>query len=372
MGFLEKLKGSNAYKSFTEKFQELKERQQETEADDQLDERSPYAQIGSIARKVGTAGLAVAGAATRSTSMLGNAISAITGIEDGPIGGKSKTDEEYNQMEIESQSGVSRQSGYIPDRFGNPSRKMTQDEADAYLKENPDHKFPEGFEPDPTPFSVSIGMNEAKADESAAKAEIPESLKNVPEVYRAPIQRAVDHLNRFIDGKEEEPEGRVYKDRISPKDIITLITGEGNFDAEAGNPEVDFGATQLNEDKRKDFKDPNPENIWGQSWQNNFKNEYGEFDEKNPEHQVIAAGIILAASRQRLYDLYKEGKLRREPTKADIYAAYNMEVGQVSDAINGEDYLITITDNDKVTKQKMLQKQYKDYLDHLRSQGLDI
>lgn len=204
----------------------------------------------------------------------------------------------------------------------------------------------------------------ANVAEAEVKPEFDYTKTKVPQEYHKGVSKAVDHLNRF--SKEPDDSGRQY-DEVSPQEIIDIFNAEngGEWDPKRGNKEIDYGATQLNISKRKDLR--NPQTVWGSSWNKNFKDEYGEFNEDDPTHQVLGGSIVYAFARQELTDMHKAGKLKRQPTKDDFLVAYNMDAKQVADAINGEDYTITVTSNDGKKKVKSLQQQYSDYLKHVKT-----
>ena len=125
--------------------------------------------------------------------------------------------------------------------------------------------------------------------------------------------------------------------------------------------------TQLNKSKRQDLRDSNT--IWGKSWKNNFEKEYGKFNEDDPTHQLLGASVVLAVARQKMFDAFEKGEIKRPPSVEDIFVAYNMDYKQVLDAIKGKDYSIEITDNNGKKITKSLQEQYHDYLNALKTKG---
>lgn len=189
------------------------------------------------------------------------------------------------------------------------------------------------------------------------------SKTNVPTEYQGAITRATEHLNRFT--LEADDSGRQYQE-ISPQEIIDIFNAEngGDWTTTKGNREVDYGSTQLNIKKRKDLQ--NPQTAWGSSWKQNFQEEFGPFNEDDPAHQVLGGTIVYAVARQELTDMWNNGELKRKPTKDDFLVAYNMDARQVADAINGENYTLSITRNDGTTGEKPLQQQYRDYLNHVK------
>ena len=219
-----------------------------------------------------------------------------------------------------------------------------------------------GYEPE----NQSASVIEAKQEEPVPVVEEPKidlSTTVAPKEFHAALSRGIKHLNRFVN--TTDPSGRQYAE-INPEEIVNLFNAEngGSWSPTNGNKKIDYGISQLNASKRKDLRDP--KTVWGSSWDNNFKDEYGNFDENNPEHQILGGVIVYAYARQKLTDLFKGGELNREPTQEDFIVAYNMDAKQVADAINGEDYNILVTNNSGKKVKKSLQKQYNDYLNYIK------
>lgn len=342
-----------------------------------------------------------AGIVSRSNALTGKGLEKLTGrTVDETINEPKENIVDVNQQENNIQKSIARQSGYDSDEVGNPTQRLSFKERVQIANEFPGviggnlfsdeernkmidvtEEQDNGFidkakrvmsdKPLKKTITIKPGFEnhgqEIQIETRPTPIDFSKDMPNKPpEQYQNGVDRALRHLNRFSSGLEKEPSGRKYEN-IDTNKFLAKIALEGNWNPTAGNKEHDYGMTQLNKSKRQDLRDTNT--IWGKSWKNNFEKEYGKFNEDDPTHQLLGASVVLAVARQKMFDAFEKGEIKRPPSVEDIFVAYNMDYKQVLDAIKGKDYSIEITDNNGKKITKSLQEQYHDYLNALKTKG---